>query len=164
MAFSAMRRRRPASFSVTRLWAAPEVGSLGRRREGGVIANGGGFGDLVILANQLPVDTSSLTLDQSTLIFNVAQGGKGGFGGSGGNGSGGGLFADPDTTAAISSSWLGFNQATGGQGGLGGASGDGFAGGIDVAIGASVSLETTKVAGNDASSSNNDILGSVTYL
>jgi hypothetical protein len=137
-------------------------GAAGGIGEGGAIANGGGFGDLVLLANNLGLDTSSLTLDQSTLIFNVASGGNGGAGGNGGNGSGGGLFADPDTTAAISDSWLGFNQATGGQGGLSGTSGDGFGGGIDVVDGASVSLENTKVAGNHASTSNNDILGSVT--
>jgi hypothetical protein len=139
-------------------------GAAGGVGEGGAIANGGGFGDLVIVANDLPTDNSSLSLDQSTMIFNVASGGKGSAGGNGGSGSGGGLFADPDTTAAISNSWLGFNQAVGGQGGLGGASGDGFAGGIDVAIGASVSLETTKVAGNHGASSNDDILGTVTYL
>ncbi len=132
--------------------------------EGGAIANGGGFGDLVIASYNLPADTSSLTLDQGTLIFNVAQGGNGGAGGNGGNGLGGGLFADPITTAALSSSWLGFNQATGGEGGLGGTSGDGFGGGIDVVGGASVSLAKTKVAGNHAATSNDDILGVVTYL
>jgi hypothetical protein len=139
-------------------------GATGGVGEGGAIANGGGFGDLVLVANNLGLDTSSLTLGQSTLIFNVASGGNGGAGGNGGDGSGGALFADPDTTTAISSSWLALNQATGGQAGLGGLSGDGFAGAIDVITGASVSLKKTNVAANNASTSNNDILGTVTYL
>ena len=51
----------------------------------------------------------------------------GGNGGAGGNGLGGGLFADPDTTAAISNSSLDLNQAIDGAGFDGG---DGSGGGI----------------------------------
>ncbi len=141
------------------------LGAIGGAGEGGAFGNGGGFGDLVLAAHPgIGAEMSSLTLDQSTLIFNVAQGGNGGAGGNGGIGLGGGLFADPITTTAISSSWLEFNQATGGEGGLGGISGDGFGGGIDVTPGAGVSLTKTKVACNHAATSNNDTRGSVTYL
>ena len=102
--------------------------------------------------------TLSLTLDRSTLISNVALGGNGG---AGGNGLGGGLFADPDTTAAISNSSLDRNQAIGGAGFDGG---DGSGGGIYVSSDASVSLKKTKVTTNYASTSNKDIYGTVTYL
>ena len=108
------------------------LGAAGGVGEGGAIANGGGFGDLVLVANNLGVDTSSLTVDQSTLILNVASGGKGAR--PAGTAPGGGLFADPATTAAITNSWLGLNQASGGQGGLGGTNGEGAGGGLDVLV------------------------------
>ena len=117
------------------LGGAGGSGATGGVGADGAIANGVGFGDLVLESHGLLPDTSSLTLDRSTLISNVALGGNGG---AGGNGLGGGLFADPDTTAAISNSSLDLNQAIDGVGFDGG---DGSGGGIYVTSGASVSLK-----------------------
>ncbi|MFI5458684.1 MAG: beta strand repeat-containing protein [Isosphaerales bacterium] len=139
-------------------------GATGGVGAGGAIANGGGTGALEVAFLGLGTDTSSLSLAGSALIFNVAQGGAGGAGGNGGSGLGGGLFADAVTTAAISNSLLVLNHAIGGEGGSGGTDGNGFGGGIYVTSGASVSLKKTTVALNVASTSNNDIDGTVTYL
>ncbi len=134
------------------LGGAGGSGATGGVGADGAIAKGVGFGDLVLESHGLLPDTSSLTLDRSTLIPNVALGG---------NGLGGGLFADPDTTAAISNSSLDLNQAIGGAGFDGG---DGSGGGIYVTSDASVSLKKTKVSANYASTSNNNIYGTGTYL
>ena len=52
----------------------------------------------------------------------------------------------------------------GGLAGAGGDDGDGIGGGLYAASGATVSLKKTKFAGNDASTSNDDIYGTVTYV
>ena len=137
-------------------------GATGGVGEGGAIANAGGFGDLLVGSSNLGADNSSLTLDRSALIFNVVE--RRHRRGCGGNGLGGGFFADTLTTATISWSWVGANQATGGEGGLGGTAGAGLGGGIDVSARANVWLENTRLAGNHATSSNNDLLRMFSYL
>ena len=56
------------------------------------------------------------------------------------------------------------NTAKGGLPGTGSSAGDGVGGGLYVATGASVFLKKTKVAGNAASTSSDNIDGIVTYL
>jgi hypothetical protein len=51
-----------------------------------------------------------------------------------------------------------------GLAGAGGSDGDGIGGGLWVATAATVSLKESNVADNHASTSNNDIDGTVTYL
>jgi hypothetical protein len=56
------------------------------------------------------------------------------------------------------------NQAIGGLAGAGGSDGEGSGGGLCIASGASVSLKITRPARNFATTSNNDIYGTVAYL
>jgi hypothetical protein len=133
-------------------------GATGGAGAGGAIANGGGFGDLVLSSHDLGADTSVLTLDQSMLSLNVAQGGGGS---DGGDGSGGGFYADPATTASIDATAIVANAALGGIPGTGGAVGQGAGGGICIGSGAAVTLSMTDdIVLNFASSSDDDIFGS----
>ena len=100
--------------------------------------------------------------ENSSVSNNVAQGGAGGSGANGGNGWGGGRFVrsrlrDPRPD--------GYPPEPGsGLAGEGGSNGAGIGGGLYVATGASVSLKKTIVALNFASTSNDNIYGTVTYL
>jgi hypothetical protein len=109
-------------------------------------------------------DTSSLSLSDSTLFGNVALGGAGGALANGGNGWGGGAFVGAGGNATIDQTSITLNLAMGGLAGAGGSDGDGIGGGLYVATGATVSLKKTKVASNYASTSNDDIYGTVTYV
>ena len=95
---------------------------------------------------------------------NVAQGGAGGSRANGGNGWGGGLFVGAGGSALLQQTTVTANTAMGGLPGTGGSDGDGIGGGLYVATGASVFLKKTKVTGNFASTSNNNIYGTVTDL
>jgi len=91
---------------------------------------GGGTGALEVAFLGLGTDTSSLSVDHSTLVLNVAQGGAGGAGSNGGNGRGGGCFVLGTTTASIDATLIAFSAALGGTSGTGGASGQGLGGGL----------------------------------
>jgi hypothetical protein len=135
-------------------------GAAGGVGAGGAIANGGGAGAFEVNFLGLGTDTSSLSLDHSTLTLNVAQGGAGGAGGNGGSGLGGGVYVLGTTTAAIDSTAIAFNAALGGSPDTGGSSGQGVGGGLNIDTGAGVVLaQGTTVAGNFASTSNDDIFG-----
>ncbi len=62
-------------------------------------------------------DTSSVSLGNSLLRLNMAQGGKGGSSANGGNGSGGGMFVGADGSASLFQSGVVNNLAQGGAGG-----------------------------------------------
>ena len=83
---------------------------------------------------------------------------------NGGNGSGGGAYVGVGGNAAIDQTSITLNLAMGGLAGAGGSDGDGIGGGLYVATGATVSLKKTNVAGNYASTSNDNIYGTVTYV
>jgi hypothetical protein len=104
------------------------------------------------------LNASVLTVSGSTIVQNQAQGGYGG------NGEGGGIYVDSSGSATIDQTIIALNLAIGGLGDCGGSDGDGIGGGLYVASGGSVSLKKSIVAGNFASTSNNDIYGTVTYL
>ncbi len=144
------------------------VSNLAQGGRGGAGASGGGgLGGGISVANasfaDIP-DTSSLSLGGSLLIGNVAQGGTGGARANGGTGFGGGVFIGSDGTAAIDQIVVTANLALGGLAAYGGSGGQGIGGGLYIATGGSVTLKKSLVIGNWASTSNNDIFGTVTYL
>jgi len=135
-------------------------GAVGGVGAGGAIANGGGAGAFEVIFLGLGTDTSSLSLDHTTLLFNVAQGGAGGSGSNGGNGLGGGVYVLGTTTASIDDTWVVANAALSGVPGAGGASGQGVGGGLYIDTGAGVTLsKSTDVFFNFASTSADDIFG-----
>jgi hypothetical protein len=98
-------------------------------------------------------DTSTLTLTDNTLDYNVAQGGNGA---DGGDGLGGGLAIQANASATLSASTITLNQAIGGPTGIGGTDGQGVGGGV-YNLGKFVYDLATVIARNHASTSNNDI-------
>jgi hypothetical protein len=155
--------------------AAPgSTGGNGGNAEGGGIANQQG---------------ADLTLVGTTVAGNIASGGSSGQGstlGSGGSGLGGGIETDAFSTLVASGGVLFGNAAIGGSGGgngFGGAvytlgtttftdtlftlnvaaggsvGGQGTGGGLYIAAGTTTLAGKTKVVGNFATTSNNDIFG-----
>jgi hypothetical protein len=108
---------------------------------------------------------STLTVGNCTFTGNMATGGAGAAGGNGGNGFGGGLFNDGTSSLAVTGSTITNNSATGGAAGSGGSAGQGMGGGAYFASGGGVCLDaltTANLAGNTASTSNNDVFGTFT--
>ncbi len=138
---------------------AGAAGSAGGDALGGAIFNG--------RTNTLitPNTDATLTLSSSLLLGNQAHGGAGGAGANGGNGFGGGLFnglgaAAGTPTATVSDTTITLNQAVGGAAGSGGTAGQGVGGGIYNT--GTVLVRRVAVAGNTASTSNNDVFGPLT--
>ncbi len=111
-------------------------GASGGNGEGGAIENDSG---------------ATLGISGGTFSMNVAQGGSGG-----GNGLGGALYSTNGATATLTSTTITRNVALGGSGG-----GQGIGGGlyIDPTSGTVTLKGKTKVSGNFASTSSNDIFG-----
>jgi hypothetical protein len=108
---------------------------------------------------------ATLTVSGCTLSGNQASGGAGGTGGNGGAGFGGGLYNDGTSTVIVAGSKVTNNQAAGGAAGTGGSAGTGFGGGLYLAAGGAAYLDAhtlAKLAGNTASTSNNDMFGTFT--
>jgi hypothetical protein len=123
------------------------IGGAGGSAGAGGVGRGGGIANL---------DNSSLTVIQSSLTGNQAQGGDGH---NGGDGLGGGLYVGGGT-AAITQSTITGNEALGGGGGDGGSDGQGVGGGAYIATGSTVCIDlATIIAGNDASTSDDDVFG-----
>ena len=132
--------------------AAGASGLIGGEATGGAIAVGRfNNGD----------DGASLTMSGCLLIGNVAQGGAGGSGADGGNASGGGIFVAVDSSATLDQTVVSMNLALGGLAGAGGSDGDGSGGGLYISTGGVVTLKKTTVALNFASTSNDNIYGTV---
>jgi hypothetical protein len=131
-------------------------GAPGGDGNGGAIANGGGFGLIVSGLIGSGPDTSSLSLDESLLLSNLARGGAGGAGANGGDGFGGGAFIGTSTTLGGAQSFMIGNTANGGSGGGGGESGLGEGGGA-YTIGTFTDDASTVIEGNRASTSGNNI-------
>jgi hypothetical protein len=141
------------------------LGNVVRGGAGGSGADGGdGIGGALAVAIGGTSDASSVSLDNSLLTLNVAQGGAGGLGANGGNGSGGGMFAGADGSASLDQTDVLLDLALAGLAGAGGTSGIGIGGGLYVTSGGVgvVSLHTSTVALNFASTSNDNIHGTVT--
>ena len=60
--------------------------------------------------------SGSVTISNSIVTKNLAQGGKGGAGADAGDGFGGGLFSDTTSTVALTGTTITKNKAKGGQG------------------------------------------------
>ena len=108
-------------------------------------------------------DTSSVSLSNSVLSLNLAQGGASGSRAIGGSGEGGGIFVGAAGSASLDQTDILLDLAQGGLGYDGGANGEGTGGGLYVTTGGTVTLKKSTVAFNFASTSNNDIYGVVIY-
>ena len=118
---------------------------------------------------------AAVTLTDDTIDGNLVDGGVGGaaggnlgLGGNGGDGGlaqGGGIFVAMFSTVALSGGQIEQNVADGGVGGLGGlggtngATGQGVGGGVYLSSTGSTE-SGTKITGNKASTSHNNIFGS----
>lgn len=135
---------------------AGSPGAAGGDGEGGGIAIGGGFAGVVIGLIGSGPDTSNVTVDQSWLFSNLAQGGRGGAAADGGGGFGGGAYVDANTTFGVTRSLFAGNGANGGSGTGGGSNGLGQGGGVDV-LGTFNYDASTGLKLNHASTSGNNI-------
>jgi hypothetical protein len=136
------------------------LGNQAQGGAGGAGANGGdGVGGGIASGSADFPDGSALSLDNSLLRNNLAQGGTGC---DGGNGRGGGLFAGAGTTATVRHSAVSENQAAGGAADAGGAAGRGEGGGLWIDALAQVCLDLlaqTRLRHNHASTSGDDVFG-----
>jgi uncharacterized protein (TIGR03118 family) len=115
------------------------------------ISQGGG------LASDLGATT---TVNHSTFSDNRAIGGDGGPGVPGSNGAGGGLWNGGGSALIVTESRITRNEADGGSGGGGGSDGQGVGGGLYNA-GGTVDVDHTRIKHNHASTSNDDVFGSL---
>jgi hypothetical protein len=130
-------------------------GTGGVGGEGGYAWGGG-------LANLLG---AALTVSGSSLEHNLAIGGTGGPGGSGGDGQGGAIFQDGNahSTLTLTGDTIDKNHAIGGAAGLGGSDGEGVGGGLYLTPGGVACADVlTVIAGNHATTSDDDVFGSFT--
>jgi hypothetical protein len=103
---------------------------------------------------------SVLTLSGSTVAHNRAVGGAGGSGGNGADGEGGGIFQDGLSTLTLLGTTVGHNLALGGAAGIGGSDGEGEGGGLYLEPGGLACADLlTAIAGNHASTSDDDVFG-----
>jgi hypothetical protein len=94
-----------------------------------------------------------VTVTSCTLAHNQALGGSGG---AGGNGLGGGLYIDDTSQTTLSGSRIVGNQATGGDGG------QGVGGGVYIVSGGQACKDlATLIVGNHASTSDDDVFGTL---
>jgi hypothetical protein len=112
---------------------------------------GGGLADLL---------GAMLTVNNCTVNHNRAVGGDGGSGGNGGDGLGGGIYEDALSTLTLSHVTVEHNRAIGGAAGTGGSDGQGVGGGFYNA-GGIVHADHTKIKHNHASTSDDDVFGSL---
>jgi hypothetical protein len=134
-------------------------------------AGGGGFGGGIAVGINAFVgvtrpdfpENSVLTLTNTTVDHNEAQGGRGGKGADGGAGLGGGLWlysrsaTTPEVSAQLTNSTVDHNRADGGQKGQGGADGQGIGGGVYDFQGAFALDSGSAVKKNHASFSDDDL-------
>jgi hypothetical protein len=106
-----------------------------------------------------------MNVSNCTVTHNQAIGGAGSPGGNGGNGLGGGIFNDSGTnpTVIMTRTNVTANQATGGAAGTGGVDSQGIGGGI-YTLGTFYVDAKSKVKGKKASTSDDDIFGTVILI
>jgi hypothetical protein len=132
-------------------------GAAGAGGLGGSGGNGqgGGFFDSISGPGQ-----ALLTIDVCAATANAADGGAGASGGNGGNGDGGGLFIDANATATVLTSVIAGNLA---EGGAGSTAGQGVGGGV-YNLGTFYLDSASIIAGNHASTSNDNVYGTITPI
>jgi hypothetical protein len=137
---------------VTGNEAVGGAGATGGAAQGGGISTEGG--------PTLTTGGISSTIVDSRISRNEARGGDGSAG-NGGNGLGGGVFVDAHATLSLTESRITLNEADGGSGG-GGSDGQGVGGGVYVTPGGTASKdEVTVIKHNHASTSDDDVFGSL---
>jgi hypothetical protein len=93
---------------------------------------------------------------------NLALGGAGGSGGNGGEGEGGGIWQDELSILTFQGVALRHNLALGGAAGIGGSDGEGEGGGLYLEPGGVACVDLlTAIAGNHASTSDDDVAGAL---
>jgi hypothetical protein len=133
---------------------------------GGLGGNGGNaFGGGIFNGRALGATPASFTLSNSLVSANQVTGGAGGAGGNGGNGQGGGIFngnsvAGPTPVFTMTYTAVTANEAEGGAAGAGGSAGQGVGGGIYNA-GDFFTDPFSVISGNDASTSDDDVFGTL---
>jgi hypothetical protein len=124
---------------------------------GGAGANGGdGLGGGIEEGLLDGPSAPSMTMTSTSIGGNVAVGGTSGAGGTGGNGQGGGVYVANGASACFAHARIVANIALGGSGST---SGQGVGGGLYIVAGANVGGIDTVIAGDHASTSNDDIFG-----
>jgi hypothetical protein len=105
---------------------------------------------------------ATLTVSDSTLLGNQAVGDDALDGGNGGNGLGGGVFNDGASSVTFQASQIVNNTSIGGTAGSGGAAGQGIGGGLYLTPGGSACADAlTVIVGNHASTSDDDVFGTL---
>ncbi len=128
-----------------------EGASSGTGGPGG-LAQGGG---IAVTSESFAYGNFLATVSASTLFGNAAIGGSGVVAGDGGDAEGGGLFVGPDSTVALDDDAILGNLADGGSGAV---DGNGSGGGIYLS-GTGSTRKGTTIAGNWASSGDDDVYG-----
>ena len=146
-------------------------GAGGLNRAGGDALGGGVFNGRPAEQQPNPTFPTNLTLVDCLVVDNLATGGQGGAGGNGGNAFGGGIInANPIPVTAtpiltLLNTLVSSNDALGGVAGIGGASGAGAGGGVYNQIGALANIDAlTIISGNDASTTDDDVFGTLTVV
>ena len=135
------------------------AGNLAQGGSGGAGANGGdGLGGGILQGRLDAPSPPSMTIVGSVIAGNQAVGGTGGVGGNGGQGLGGGIYV-AGGTACIRNTNIVANQAIGGAAASGGSAGQGIGGGVYIATGSTVGVVHSRILGNHASTSNDDVFG-----
>jgi hypothetical protein len=105
-----------------------------------------------------------LSVSNCLIVGNTVQGGTAGSGAVGGEGLGGDIFVGSGT-ATLNGVLVSGNQAQGGADSQGTTTGQGLGGGVYVDPSASVTADLqTRIVGNRASKSNNDVWGTITVV
>jgi hypothetical protein len=105
-----------------------------------------------------------LSISDSIVAGNLAQGGATDAGGNGGNGLGGGLWNDTGSSLSLVASVFALNRAQGGEARDGGSDGQSIGGGLYLAPGDSACIDVnTVIVFNHASTSNDDVFGNFTF-
>ena len=147
-------------------------GAGGASRAGGDALGAGVFNGRPAGLPPDPNLPANLTLIECAVTDNLATGGTGGAGANGGNALGGGIanfnpappLPGPPIITLLGTLVTG-NSATGGAAGAGGASGTGIGGGLYNQVGALANVDAfAGITGNHASTSNDDIFGTVTPI
>ena len=103
---------------------------------------------------------ATLTVTHSSVDHNRTVGGAAGSSGNGGDGYGAGIYVDALSTLTLTRVRVEHNVARGGDAGTGGSDGDGVGGGVYNA-GDTVDADHTKIKHNHASTSDDDVFGSL---
>jgi hypothetical protein len=137
------------------------AGNVAQGGSGGTGGSGGdGLGGGILMGLLTGPSASTMTVAGSLVAGNVAAGGMGGISGDGGNGFGGGFYI-AGGNACLENSTVAFNVALGGLPGSGGNSSEGIGGGLYIVSTANVGAVGTSIFGNFASTSNDDVFGSI---